>query len=462
MDSELEVFTTPSLGDNSYLLAAGSDAVLVDPQRDAWRFLAAVEARGLSVRHVLETHVHNDYVSGALEVRAATGAEVAAPARGGYEFPHRRMTEGDEIRLGGITLQAMETPGHTPEHISYVLFEDGQSAPVAVFTGGSLMVGGAGRTDLLGDELKEELARAQYRSLRRLAELPDDTAVLPTHGAGSFCAAGPASKEPTSTLGQERLHNPALLAAGEEDFLRDRLSGLLLYPAYYRHMAPLNRAGAPVLGGPRCPVPLPAEEVARLAEAGTWIVDGRDRVSFASSHLPGSINVELDDAFATYVGWVVPFDVRLVLVLPEPIEARAEEALTQLLRIGYERVEGYLAGGVESWRSERRELRAYPMAAVEDVVQAATSNGIRVLDVRQPREWEAGSLPGSMPVFVGDLPGRLGEIPRDAEVWAICASGRRAALAASLLDRAGIPVRLVARQGVTESLALLSERKEGR
>ena len=454
MLSDLEVFATPALGDNSYLLVAGRDAVLIDPQRDVWRFLSAAEARGLTVRCVLETHVHNDYVSGALEVRAATGAEVVAPAGGNYAFPHRAAAEGDEIGLNGLTLRAMETPGHTPEHVAYLVSQGDAPDPVAAFTGGSLILGSAGRTDLLGEERTEELTRAQFRSLRRLSTLADDTLVLPTHGAGSFCASNAPSEERTSTMGEERDRNPALLARDEDTFVHQQLSGLLEFPAYYRHMAGINRSGPAVLGRLPAVGPLSAEDAVRKVESGAWIVDARDRRVFAAAHVPGSINVELDDAFATYVGWVVPFGAPLVLLLPEPADAAVEEALTQLVRVGYEGVEGYLAGGIEAWRTSGRHLDAYAVGDLDELDRRSGENGgVHVLDVRQPREWETGRIPGSLQVFVGDLPRRVGEIPRDREVWTICASGRRASVAASLLDRAGIRVGLVAREGVPAWLA---------
>jgi hydroxyacylglutathione hydrolase len=446
MDARIESFATRSLADSSYLLAVGSDALLVDPQRDAWRFLAAAEARGLTVRYVLETHVHNDYVSGALEVRAATGAEVLAPAAGRYEFVHRGLSDGDEIDLDGVVIRALATPGHTPEHLSYLVAES--AAPVAVFTGGCLIHGSAGRTDLLGDERAEELTRAQYRSVRLLAGLSDATRLLPTHGAGSFCAAAAPRTASGSTIGAERVANPALLAPDEEAFVRRQLDGLPRYPAYYRHMAPLNRAGPPLLSRlPDLPARSPAEVAARGA-AGAWVVDGRDRLSFAAAHLPGSVNVELDDAFASYVGWIVPFGAPLLLVLPDPPDTAAAEATGQLLRIGYEQVEGYLAGGVAAWQASGRPVRHYPVATVDDLLRAAETAHPRVLDVRQPAEWAAGTLPGSLRVFVGDLPGRVDGLPRDAELWTVCATGHRAAMAASLLDRAGIPVRLVAKGGL--------------
>jgi hydroxyacylglutathione hydrolase len=458
---DLEVVVTPGLGDNTYLLASGGEAALVDPQRDAERFLALAEARGLRVRHVVETHVHNDYVSGAHEVRAATGAEIWAPARGRYEFPHHPVAEGDEIPVGGLSLVAMETPGHTPEHLAYLVREEG-GRPVAACTGGSLMVGSAGRTDLLGEDLTEELTRAQFRSLRRLSELPDDVLVLPTHGAGSFCGAGPPRGARTSTLGKERARNPALAAPDEETFVRRQLSGLLAYPRYYAHMAKVNRAGPPLLAELPPPRPLTPAEVAERMGRGAWAVDARWRVQFARGHIPGSLNVELDETFASYVGWVVPWGAPVLLVLPEPEEREAlEEAVTQLRRIGYDRVEGYLAGGIEAWRAEGRPVATYAVAGLEELCRAWLSGRVgRVLDVRQRVEWDRGSIPGSVHVFVGDLPERLGEVPADREVWTICATGHRASLAASILDRARIPVRLVEGTGVEDFLAHCLPRPE--
>jgi hydroxyacylglutathione hydrolase len=446
----VEVFTTEGLGDRSYLVAGGGQAVIVDPQRDVDRFLTASEASGAEVVTVLETHIHNDYVSGALQIRSATGAEVVGPASAGYRFPHRGVAEGDEVALEGFRFRVMETPGHTPEHVSYLLVEDGSRDATAVFTGGSLMVGGAGRTDLI-EGRTQELTRAQFRSLRRLAALSGEVRVLPTHGGGSFCAAGAASHTSTSTIANEREGNPALRRTDEEEFVRAHLAGLLAVPTYYRHMAPINRAGPPLIGRPSAVAPLSPDEVARHQGTGAWVVDGRDRRSFAAAHVPGSVNVELDESFATYVGWVVPFGAPIVLVAPEPEDHAAAEAVTQLSRIGYDHAEGYLEGGVRSWESSGRPLRSYPVSEVDDLFRRPDRDGgIHVLDVRQPLEWQSGVIPGSATVFVEELGGGIGGVPRDREVWTICATGRRAAIAASLLDRAGIPVRPVVRGGVRE------------
>jgi hydroxyacylglutathione hydrolase len=449
-----DLFVTPGLGDNSYLVVSGDEAAIVDPQRDAWRFLALAEAQSLRVRYVLETHVHNDYVSGALEIRQAAGAEIAVPAQGRYEFPSRAMAEGDHVRVGALRIVAWETPGHTPEHLAWLVYEDGTPDPVALFSGGSLIVGSAGRTDLLGPEFTDRLTRAQFRSLRRLATLPRSVPLLPTHGAGSFCTASVSSMHRTTTIGAELDGNPALVPREEESFVRQQLSGLRAYPAYYAHMAPINRAGPVVLSRVPSPGALGADTVARRVGAGACLVDARNRRAFAAGHVPGALNVELDTTFGTYIGWLTPFNVPLVLVLPEPTGPALEEAVTQLIRIGYERVEGFLDGGLDAWQSSGREARAYPTATIDDLCHAYLgARPVKVLDVREQSEWEMGHVPGSLHIHVGQLPARLSEVPRDREVWTTCASGHRASMAASLLDRAGIPVRLVAEGGVPEWLA---------
>lgn len=451
---DVELVVTPGLGDNTYLLASGGDAVIVDPQRDIARFLSLAESRGWKIRHVLETHLHNDYISGAVEIREATGAAIAAPAGGGYRFDHRPMAEGDDVELGDYVITAMETPGHTPEHVSYLLKEAASERPVAIFTGGSLMVGGAGRTDLLGPDQTDPLTRAQFRSLRRFGSLPDDVKVLPTHGAGSFCGAGPAPKERTSTMAEERRGNRALSAPDEETFVRQQLSDLLAYPNYYRFIAPINRAGPTLIRDHSRPGALAPDQVAARMEAGVWVVDARWRLHFARGHIPGSLNVELDDTFESYVGWVVPFGDPLMLVLPEPVDEALEESVTQLLRIGYERIEGYLEGGIDAWKAAGRPVSSYRVAGLDELCRAYRAGAVdHLLDVRQRTEWDEGHIPNSQHIFVGDLPDRIEEVPAEGEVWTLCATGHRSAMAASMLDRAGKSVRLVDGTGVEDFLA---------
>ncbi len=452
---DIELFVAPGLGDASYLLASNREAVLVDPQRDAWRFLEVAARRGWRVRHVLETHVHNDYLSGALETRAATGAEIVAPARGGYEFEHLGADEGDAIEIGGLWLTAMATPGHTPEHLAWLVTDAGASpgdvatsGAVAVFTGGSLLVGTAGRTDLLGPALTEALTNDQQRSLRRLAELPDAVQVLPTHGAGSFCSAGPTSASRVSTIGAERFANPvfALADAPPAAFRAEALGELGRVPDYYAHMARLNRRGPRILGRLILPPALDPATFEAAVASGATVVDGRDREAFAAGHVQGAINVELDHTFAGYVGWLVPFGAPVLLILPEAPGALAD-ATTELLRIGYERVPGWLEGGVAAWADSGRALQGYgttTMRALHRSRAAGDDTGV-LLDVRQPIEWESdGVVPGAERIFVADLPARLAELPAGSPVTVFCKSGSRATIAASLLDRAGVDVRLVA------------------
>jgi glyoxylase-like metal-dependent hydrolase (beta-lactamase superfamily II)/rhodanese-related sulfurtransferase len=446
---DVVVFTTPGLGDSSYLVGSEGKAVLVDPQRDIERFLAAARERLWRIVGVLETHVHNDYLSGALETRARTGAKIHLPARGGYTFPHHAADEGDAVDIDGLRIVARATPGHTPEHLSWEIHEGRAAVPSAVLTGGSLLAGSVGRTDLLGAHRTAALTADQYRSVRWLASLPDETRILPTHGSGSFCAAGPVTVDRVTTLGEERRRNPLLGLTDEALFASTLLAGLGEFPAYYQAMGPINRAGPALTGGVPTPVSIDPAELAGHAAAGAWVIDARPRVAFAAGHLPGALNVELGDTFAAYVGWLVPFDAPLVLVVPPPTHESAVEAITQLHRIGFDHVAGFLDGGIDAWAATGRPLATYPTTTSGEV-RAAQGRGDRLelLDVRQPIEWrDEGIVPGSRRIFVADLPGRIAELPRDREITVLCKSGQRAAIAASLLDRAGIPVRLVAEGG---------------
>lgn len=454
---DLELFVTPGLGDASYLLASGREAVLVDPQRDAWRFLEVAEQRGWRVRYVVETHVHNDYLSGALEVRAATGAELVLPGRGGFAFVHLPADDGDAIELGGLRLTAWATPGHTPEHLAWVVTDHGAAGsagavPVAAFTGGSLLVGSAGRTDLLGPALTDALTADQQRSLARLAALPDAAQVLPTHGAGSFCSAGPPSTSRVSTIAAERFANPAfrLADAPREAFRAEALAGLGRFPDYYRHMAAINRRGPRVLGRLVLPEALDPPAFEARAATGVAIVDARDRDAYARGHIHGSLNIELDSAFAGYVGWLVPFAEPVLLILPDEPDAPAH-ATTELLRIGYERIHGWLEGGVDAWAASGRPTAAYATTTMEAAHRERGGAGAGILlDVRQPIEWaDEGVVRDSEQIFVADLPARQAELPHGAPVTVFCRSGHRAAMAASILENAGHEVRLVSAGGAS-------------
>lgn len=453
---DLESIVTPGLGNSTYLVASGRDAVVIDPPRDAWRVEAVAAARGWRITHALETHVHNDYLSGALELRASTGAEIVAPSRGGYEFPHRGVDDGDALEVGALRFVALATPGHTREHLAWEIHDLEQGTLRGVATGGSLMVGSAGRTDLLGADAVAELSAAQFHSLRRLAALPDATAVLPTHGPGSFCGAAPVDRGRTSTIGEERALNPLLAIDDEAGFSATVLASYTPYPSYYAAMAPLNRAGPIVLGGlPQAPRLDPAALRRAIAD-GARLVDARGRDAVARGHIPGALAVELDDGFASYVGWLLPVGTPLVLVLPEPVAEAADDAVAQLLRIGFDAVVGVLDGGMEAWFSSGGPVSGYPTVSGRELAAAARDGAAPTyLDVRDPHEWvESGTAPDALTIPFWDLPARIDELPRDVPITVMCKAGGRASVAASLLDAAGLDVRVVTRGGAYDLAGL--------
>jgi hydroxyacylglutathione hydrolase len=433
---EVVTIETAGLGDRSYLVHDGEHAAVVDPQRDIDRVLAVAEAAAVRITHVLETHIHNDYVTGGLALARAAKADYVVAAAEDVSFGRVPAGDGDRFRCGRLTLTAMATPGHTPGHLSYVL-HTAEDTPVAVFTGGSLLYGAVGRTDLISADQTVALTRAQYRSVRRLAgELPDPVAVYPTHGFGSFCSATPTSGS-SSTIGAQKTSNIALTLHDEESFVKELMAGLGAYPRYYEHMGPANRRGpaAPDLTSP--PAADPAELRRRIG-AGEWVVDLRQRRAFAGRHLTGSISVELGEPFATYLGWTMAWGTPLTLI--GDTAGQIETAQRDLARIGIDELAAVAAGTVEQMAAGR--LSGYPVTDFAGLAarsgEAATGGqaGRVVLDVRRPDEWQAGHLAGAVHIPFWELERRSGELP-EGEVWVHCASGFRAAIAASLLDRAG-------------------------
>lgn len=447
-DPDVVVIPTPGLGNSTYLVGAGDAAVVIDAPRDSWRIEEVAERRGWRITHAIETHVHNDYLSGALELRRSQQAIIVAPAQGRYQFTHVPAADGFSLDLASGGLVALATPGHTPEHLSWEL-RDGQGRPRALFSGGSLLIGGVGRTDLLGEGRRAELTEAQFGTMRRLAELPDDVRVHPTHGSGSFCVAGDPDMPGRSTVGALRRWNPAFAAPDLAAFERELATGRTRYPAYYRRMAPLNRRGPRLLGGPPLPRPLTVWQVAEARMSGVWIIDVRDRYAFAERHIAGSWNIELGDSLSAYVGWLLPFDAPICLVVDGP--AQEVEALDELLRIGYDHVVGHLHGGMDAWVASGGETRSYGTAGWEELRPSRhepLDEATHILDVRQPYEWQTGAIPGSTHIFVADLPAALAGLDREGRWLVACRTGVRAAIAASILDASGISARPVVDGGV--------------
>ena len=435
-DLEILTIETTSLGDRSYIVIDGSAAAVIDPQRDIDRVLAEVERRELSVSLVVETHLHNDYVTGGLELSRRTGAAYILPRDDQVDFDHVGASDGESFAVGErLSLRAMHTPGHTPHHLSYVVVADGE--PAAVFTGGSLLYGTVGRTDLIGTDATEELTRAQYRSARRLAaELPGNVSVHPTHGFGSFCSSASSSGSDSSTIAQERRTNIAFNTDDESQFVETLLEGLTAYPRYYAHMAPRNRKGPEAVDLSPPESVNPADLRARI-HAGEWVVDLRERKAFAQSHLAGTINVEIGDSFVTYLGWTIRWGTPVTLIGDTAEEVA--EAQRQLVRIGIDRPAGAATGGVEAW-SAGGELRSYRSATFGDLAGEDPGSGLTVLDVRRQDEWDAGHIDGALHIPLDQLEDRTDEVPAERPVWVHCASGFRSSIAASLIDRAGLQV----------------------
>jgi hydroxyacylglutathione hydrolase len=413
------------LGNSAYLLDLGDGrALAVDPPRDLRALRAAAGRRGLRVAFAADTHLHADFLTGACQLAADDGATILASAAGHRTFEHRGLRDGDEVDLGGLTVQALATPGHTDEHLSFVLRDGG--TPLGVFTGGSLIVGSAARTDLLGADRTIKLARAQYASLHRLATLPDATAVWPTHGAGSFCSAPPGA-ERTSTIGREKATSPLLTAPDADTFVTRLLAGLGSYPDYFARLAEVNRHGPAIVSAEPSLRALDVPSVRRLLADGAVAVDVRPVPDVAAGHLPGAVAIPLRAQFATWLGWLL--DPAVPIVIVRNPDQQPADILWPALNIGYDNVIGELAGGVGAW------LAAGGALATTRLVQPGQVGGA-VLDIRQDSEYAAGHLPDSVHIELGALTGRVDAVP-EAPVTVMCGHGERAMTAASLLHRAG-------------------------
>jgi hydroxyacylglutathione hydrolase len=421
----VETIRASELGNASFLVADPDQrvAVVIDPVRDIDGYLTRADALGVKVAHSLDTHLHNDYVTGRRELAAEAGTDIA------------ELSPGQELQLGGVTLRALHTPGHTPDHLSYLLLEDDR--PRALFSGGAVMVGAIARTDLFGPHLAFHLALEAMRTLQvRLRGLPDDIAVFPTHGSGSFCGTGGRSGHET-TLGHERATNPYFQTTEEMPFLA-RVLNQHRYPTYYRDMAAINRAGAPLQGRkPAPPAKLSAADVARLKDEGAAVVDVRPGRDYDRGHIAGSYSVGLDGPLSAWVGWLIPRGRQLVLA--GGTDAQHREAQRQLYRIGFDTIAGALDGGMDAWRASGRELSKFETVDVEDMAAwILSAEPMTVVDARDEHEWAAGHVPGAIHIYLPDIPHRADEIPLEAPVAVHCASGYRAGIAASLLEQSGL------------------------
>ena len=432
---------TPGLAQVAYLVADenAGEAALIDPRRDTDVYQAWCDERGWRITAILETHVHADFVSGALELARATGAPIYTSRLGNQDFPHRPIDDGHEITIGGFTLRALWSPGHTPEHLSYLLIDPKRGeAPVALFSGDALFVGEVGRPDLLGDEETQHLAEQLYNTIaNRFANLDDAVMVYPGHTAGSACGKK-IGDAPHTTIGEERRSNYAFQATSEHDFVSTVLKDMPTPPTYYPILKRLNKTGAPLLIELDNGRPLTPLDVAGLQETDALIIDTRTPDAFGDGHIPGAVFAGLGPNFTAWMGWLAPYDRDLVLILDADDEYA--DALTELRRIGLDRVAGYLAGGMDAWRAAGKDIACLPQLTVDDLAQriATPSPGLLVLDVRSDDEWDDGHIAGALHRFAGEIAqGAAPPVDRETPVAVICGSGYRSSVTASLLQQRG-------------------------
>lgn len=440
-----ERFEDRGLAQYSYAVGCKATAQLaiVDPRRDVDVYLRYAESQNSSITHVLETHIHADFASGARELAERAGARLHVSGHDEGEtyevaFPHHDLRDGDRIELGSVQVEALHTPGHTPEHLSFLVYDGARSrdVPELLLSGDFLFVGSLGRPDLLGEEAKRGLAEAMHRSVReKLASLPDGLEVHPAHGAGSMCGSGMSGRA-SSTLGYERATNAYLSDLSEGEFVERLLGDVPPFPPYYRRMKKLNSEGPPILGslpGLRAigPVAFRAQ-----VEAGHAVIDLRDQLAFGGGHIAGSYGIGFDPDLSQWASWVVPYDTPILLVVSDP--AQAAESVRRLVRVGLDDVRGYLAGGMEAWFKA-----GYPLAELRELTprelheRRAAGESIEVLDVRTDEEYRGGHIDGARHLMAGWLPDRLEDLPSDRPLATICATGYRSTVAASLLQRAG-------------------------
>ena len=426
------------LAQASYMIGSKGEAAVVDPRRDVETYLEEAEREGLKIRHVIETHLHADFVSGHRELAARSGAKIYFGAKAQATFDCVAVKEGDEIVLGDVTLRFLETPGHTPESLSVLVIDREKSdTPEAVLTGDTLFIGDVGRPDLLGSTMSAaDLAGMLYDSLHeKLLKLPDSVAVYPAHGAGSLCGRN-ISSETSSTIGQQRRFNYALQPMAREEFIKMMTTDLPEAPAYFSRDVRLNREGPGTLSELPKPPALVPDAVEAMRQAGAVILDTREAAQFGTGHIPGSLNIGLGGQFASWAGALVAPEKPIVLVTED--EDHVEEARTRLARVGLENVAGYLAGGLLAWHEANLPVATTEQISVDELRHRLEAGAVaQLVDVRRPGEWQAGHIPQAKHLPLNALDTRAAEVDPSKPVTAICAGGYRSSIATSLLEQHG-------------------------
>ena len=448
-------FFDAKLAQVSYLIGASETrhAVVIDANRDVEQYIRAAAEEGVAITHVTETHIHADFVSGSRELAARTGAQLLLSGEGGpqWQYVFARdanailLEDGDRFDVGSVRVEVLHTPGHTPEHLIFLITDTSVlDEPLAAVTGDFLFVGDVGRPDLLERAANvagtmEPAARALFGSLKRITTLPDHMQIWPGHGAGSACGKGLGSL-PQSTLGYERRTNWALAPMSENEFVARVLTGQPDPPAYFGEMKRINKEGPRVLGSVEQPERLSLERVESLVSSGALVIDTRPAAEFAAAHLPGTINIPINRAFTTWAGWFVPYDTDYHLIVDDRCSYCLEDALRELRLIGLDRVRGYAAADVVTALQARGHATArVGQIDAEGVAQRLAAGTAHVIDVRSTAEWQAGHIPGAHHIPLGELAGKASTLPRERPVIVHCQGGARSAIAASLLQAEGLP-----------------------
>lgn len=432
-------FEIPGLSQYAYVISSEGEAIVIDPIRDYNLYLQYAEEQGLTIRYVTETHIHADFASGAAALATATGAELVLSGHDEgelyrYAMPHRTLRDGEELSLGKIKVKAIHTPGHTPEHFSFLLLGEGTGTfePTALFSGDFLFAGSLGRPDLLGDGETQRLARELYRSVHeRIAMLPDEVRVCPGHGAGSLCGSG-MSDQPESTLGEER-RTQHLFRLDENEFVREILASSPPLPTYYPRMKALNSFGAVDVHEVATPKPLsPGQFNLRMKNGHVTLLDLRRPEAFGGAHIPNAINIGAGQNLSLWAGWLLDPETQILLIGDS---GTIEEARLSLLRVGLDGVEGYLAKGFSTWIESGLPIARTTQLSTQEMHDRASS--VEVVDVRSDQEWKAGHIAGAKHIMLGDLTKRLQELQSSLPLYVACGSGYRSNIAASLLQQAG-------------------------
>lgn len=419
----------------SYFVGSGNEAIVIDPRRDCQIYFDIARREGMKIKYIFETHRNEDYVIGSLELKELTDAEIYHGK--GVDFKYGIfVSDGQEFNFGSMKLTALHTPGHTDESMSYALTDpDSGKAPLMVFTGDALFVGDVGRTDLYGPEEIPRMAANLYESIfNKILPLGDGVILCPAHGAGSLCG-GAISKREYSTLGLERIQNPALQRTDKEKFIKFKLEEKLEFPPYFKKMEQYNLQGPPLLKGLPVPELLFPKEFVKEMEKGAMVVDTRMPHSFGGAHIKGSYGIWLK-GLPYYAGWVLPYDKPILLVLEE--KDQLETAVSYLVRIGYDSIAGFLNGGISSWYMKALPVESLNLISVQSLKDKIEKNEeMVILDVRRDEEWEKGHIEGARHVYVGHLEENLDKVPRNSPIIVYCDSSRRSNIAASILKKNG-------------------------